>query len=69
MKIFLIIYGVLALIFYIWLLVSATKDVEKTNKMFVRPIAYVSIYKLLFSSVLFPLTIIYAVVTANEQGR
>lgn len=38
MKIFLIIYGILALIFYIWLLVGATKKVEKTNRMFVRPV-------------------------------
>lgn len=72
MKIFLIIYGILALIFYIWLLVGATKKVEKTNRMFIRPVAHVSIYKLLFSSLLFPLIIIYSVVTAiikrKEQG-
>lgn len=69
MKIFLIIYGILALIFYIWLLVGATKKVEKTNRMFVIPVAHVSIYKLLFSSLLFPLIIIYSVVTAMIKRK
>lgn len=69
MKIFFIIYGILALIFYILLLVGATKNVEKTNRMFVRPVVHVSIYKLLFSSLLFPLIIIYAVVTTMIERK
>lgn len=69
MKIFLILYGILALIFYIFTLVGATKDVEKTNKIFVTPVVHVSIYKLLLASLIFPLIIIYAVVTAIIEHK
>ena len=69
MKIFLIIYAILAFIFYIWLLIGITKKVQETNEMFSSPVAHVSIYKLLFASLLFPLTIIYSVVTAIITGK
>lgn len=69
MKTFLIVYGILALIFYILILILSTKDVVRTNRNFVKPVVHVSIIKLLFSSLLFPLMIIYAVTTSVIECR
>lgn len=78
MKIFLIVYGILALMFCVWLSAYAINVLRKADKTSDKPAALasicklfcnVSIFKLLLSSVLFPLTIIYSVVMVIIEDK